>query len=28
MDDTQLLVVQKDTNGNLPLDLNKGIWNE
>jgi len=26
MDDTQLQIAQKDTNGNLPLDLNKGIW--
>jgi len=22
MDDTQLLIAQKDSNGNLPLDLN------
>jgi len=28
MGDKQLLTTQKGTNGNLSLDLSKGIWNE
>jgi len=28
MGDIQLLIAQKDTNGNFPLEIIKGIWNE